>query len=154
MADFRAFTIEYPSFADQLLTDYHLSKLNPAGASGGKSKKLFPFQAMWDTGANGSIISKNVANQLQLKPTGEKKLLGIGGIQTVNEYLLRVHLPNEVGIITVDALEGGLDGFDILIGMDIINQGDFAITQQDGRTCFSFRMPSLEKIDFPKGKNA
>jgi hypothetical protein len=32
--------------------------------------------------------------------------------------------------------------------MDIITQGDFAITNFGGRTMFSFRLPSLESIDF------
>lgn len=37
---------------------------------------------------------------------------------------------------------------DVLIGMDIINQGDFAITNQNDKTMLSFRMPSRESIDF------
>jgi hypothetical protein len=40
---------------------------------------------------------------------------------------------------------------DVLIGMDIIGEGDFAVTHQDGKTTFSFRVPSLKTIDFRKG---
>ena len=42
----------------------------------------------------------------------------------------------------------------VLIGMDIINLGDFAVTNKNGRTAFSFRTPSIEYIDFghPKQK--
>jgi preprotein translocase subunit SecA len=36
----------------------------------------------------------------------------------------------------------------MLIGMDIIARGDFAVTNYDGKTVFSFRMPSVEQIDF------
>ena len=36
--------------------------------------------------------------------------------------------------------------------MDIISMGDFAISNKDGKTVFSFRVPSLERIDFT-GKN-
>ena len=32
--------------------------------------------------------------------------------------------------------------------MDIITQGDFAVTNHGGRTTFSFRCPSLQQIDF------
>jgi hypothetical protein len=32
--------------------------------------------------------------------------------------------------------------------MDIMTQGDMAITNKDNMTTFSFRVPSLEKIDF------
>ena len=37
---------------------------------------------------------------------------------------------------------------EVLIGMDIINRGDFAVTNRDGRTKFSFRIPSQADIDF------
>ena len=46
----------------------------------------------------------------------------------------------------VDALAGEQD--DVLIGMDIINLGDFAVSNVEGSTCFTFRMPSLEEFDF------
>ena len=32
--------------------------------------------------------------------------------------------------------------------MDIIGMGDFAVTHSDGKTTFSYRWPSSEKIDF------
>ncbi len=38
----------------------------------------------------------------------------------------------------------------MLIGMDIISRGDFAVTNKDGKTTFSFRLPSVAKIDFVK----
>ena len=44
--------------------------------------------------------------------------------------------------------EKNIQGADVLIGMDVINCGDFAISNLDGKTSFSFRMPSLERIDF------
>lgn len=37
---------------------------------------------------------------------------------------------------------------DFLIGMDIITLGDFAVTNVNGKTVFSFRYPSCEKIDY------
>lgn len=40
-------------------------------------------------------------------------------------------------------------GADIIIGMDIIQTGDFLISNTNGRTTFSFCMPPLEKqLDF------
>lgn len=36
----------------------------------------------------------------------------------------------------------------VLIGMDLITLGDFAVTNKNGQTCFSFRYPSSEWIDF------
>ena len=43
-----------------------------------------------------------------------------------------------------------LHGFDALIGMNIIAQGDFAVSNYKGITVFSFRMPSLACLDFVK----
>ena len=36
----------------------------------------------------------------------------------------------------------------VLIGMDVITQGDFAVSCKDGRTQFTFRMPSIEHADY------
>jgi uncharacterized protein YchJ len=35
--------------------------------------------------------------------------------------------------------------------MDIINLGDFAITNYGGNTVMSFRVPSIQEINFVKG---
>lgn len=36
----------------------------------------------------------------------------------------------------------------MLIGMDIINLGDFALTHKNGGTVFSFQIPSTHEYDF------
>lgn len=36
----------------------------------------------------------------------------------------------------------------LLIGMDIIGLGDFAVTNANDKTTFSFRIPSVREIDF------
>ena len=53
-------------------------------------------------------------------------------------------------VIGVPAMKGVLNETDALIGMNIINQnqGDFAVSNLNGRTKFSFRYPSLVDIDF------
>jgi len=64
-------------------------------------------------------------------------------------YLINLTLPNKVifSYVKVTKTDLGPD-FDVLIGMDIITRGDFAVTNKDGKTCFSFRVPSFEVIDF------
>jgi len=45
--------------------------------------------------------------------------------------------------------EGSIFGdSDVLIGMDIISLGDFAVTNFQEKTVFTFRIPSVERIDF------
>ena len=38
--------------------------------------------------------------------------------------------------------------------MDVITQGDFAVSNWDGRTAFSFRVPSRGEIDFVRDDEA
>ena len=49
--------------------------------------------------------------------------------------------------------KGNMKGAEILIGMDIINQGDFAVTNLNGITKFSFRVPSTAHLDFVEEHN-
>jgi len=68
----------------------------------------------------------------------------------VNTYLVNLFLPNNVVVAAVPVSEGGIAGADMLIGMDIITMGDFSITNCNGQSCWTFRMPSVEEIDFVK----
>ena len=66
-------------------------------------------------------------------------------------YLVNIGLPNGVGFLHVQVTKGTIaPGVDVLIGMDIINQGDFTVTNKGGITVFSFRYPSAIHIDFVK----
>jgi uncharacterized protein YchJ len=69
--------------------------------------------------------------------------------------LINIILRNNVGIPYLRVTEGIIHGsYDVLIGMDIINKGDFAVTNKDGKTAFSFRTPSVECIDFTKPESS
>lgn len=113
------------------------------------------IKAIWDTGASGSAITKKVAQQLGLVPTGMAQVNTANGIATQNTYTIDIGLPNKViiqGIIAteIDALAAGCDA---LIGMDVITLGDFSITNHNGSTCMSFRVPSGHEIDYVKNLN-
>ena len=110
------------------------------------------IQAIWDTGATGSVIAKSVAKNLNLIPTGISQVSTANGIALQNTYTINIKFPNGleiVGVVVteVDGLSGGCDG---LIGMDIITLGDFSITNYNGVTCMSFRVPSQHEIDYVK----
>jgi hypothetical protein len=47
-------------------------------------------------------------------------------------------------------MEFDCDEYDVIIGMDVICNGDYAITKQDGKTTSSFRIPLEVEIDFSK----
>jgi len=105
--------------------------------------------AIWDTGATNSVITKNVVTKIGLKAIGITQVNTAGGKLECNVFMINMFLPNNIGIPNIRATEGILGGnIDVLIGMDIISKGDFAITNTNGKTVFSFQIPSIYKIDF------
>jgi hypothetical protein len=109
------------------------------------------FQAIWDTGASASVITQKIIDQLGLKPIGMEVAYTAAGPHRTEAYLVAVFLPNHVCFPSVRVTRGDILGVDVLIGMDIITTGDFAITNQGGKTVCSFRCPSRTKIDFVAG---
>ena len=71
-----------------------------------------------------------------------------GTTEDVEVFLVNIGLPNRVMIPGIRVAKVVLSGADVLIGMDIIGRGDFAVTNRGGRTKFSFRIPSQADIDF------
>lgn len=72
---------------------------------------------------------------------GMKRVHTASGTANVPIYLVNVVLlPLNVQIPNLEVTAAKLTGCDVLIGMDIITQGDFAITNVEGKTCMSFRI--------------
>ena len=114
-------------------------------------KELPPeFRAIWDTGATNSVITSKVIDQCGLKATGMAVVHTAQDTVTTETFLVAIFLPNNVVLPEVRVSKLPIRGADVLIGMDIISQGDFAVTNKDGKTAFSFRMPSTQCIDFVK----
>jgi len=146
---FNAFTTKYEGRVLRIVTDVKVTSAFDPDKTDGKSVPRHACKALWDTGASGSVISPGVAKVLKLQPVGVANVTHAGGTSQCSTYLVNLELPNGVGIIGVQTSEfHGQDGFDVIVGMDIISLGDFALTHQDGKTCASFRIPSVEQIDY------
>lgn len=115
-------------------------------------KEHVPVKAQWDTGATGTCISKELASKLKLIPTGLVNVHTPSGIGTMNKYMINLVLNNEVRFVNLSVMDSeiGKQGIDVLIGMDIISNGDFAVSNYDGKTYFSFRLPSQEHVEYKK----
>lgn len=114
-----------------------------------KSSDIKNFRAIWDTGATNTVITEKVVKTCKLEPTGVTLVHTVGGTKRANTYLVSIFLPNKVVFGQLRVTEGEVFGqTDVLIGMDIISQGDFAVTNVEGKTTHSFRIPSVERIDF------
>ena len=68
----QAFTIRYDGLANVLITDCAISL--PTTLEDNSIQNFIECKGLWDTGATGSVISKNIADQLGLKPTGVQKV--------------------------------------------------------------------------------
>lgn len=118
-------------------------------SSGEPQPPMETFDAIWDTGATNSVITQAVVTACGLTPSGVTDVRHAAGkSEKVPTYLVNIGLPNGVGYPGVRVSIGQFSGGDILIGMDIIGTGDFAVTNVNGATKFSFRHPSMEVIDF------
>jgi len=108
------------------------------------------YSAIWDTGATNTAITNKVATECGLLPTGMCKVRTANGENDTCTYFVSLYLPNKVCLPQLRVSQATLFGADILIGMDVIGSGDFVITNFQGKTYMSFRMPSIECIDFVK----
>lgn len=154
----RAFSVPYNGIARALISSVRIGSPIPEPSKITKEIRIedyttSDFQAIWDTGATGTVITQSVADTCGLQPIGRTKVHTVGGEKESLVYLASVFLPNNIGITPITVTVGELGGdCDVLIGMDIISKGDFAVTNKDGKTLFSFRMPSTERIDFEKSR--
>lgn len=143
MGNVSAFTTKYNSRQPRLINEAYI-------ISG--SERMHTDCAQWDTGATKTCVSKAVVDRLGLTPIGWNMARTPAGERMLPVFLVDILLRNNVIVKDVQVMgsEIGGQGIDILIGMDIIGIGDFAVTNANGSTVFSFRIPSVEEIDFCK----
>jgi hypothetical protein len=116
-------------------------------------------RAIWDTGAQKSIITPHIANVLNLKPVDQVTIGGIHGKNQADIVVITLEIPGqhlhkdmEVAVCPFNSDPNS--DMNMLIGMDIIVQGDFVLSNGDGYTLFSFATPpSSDKIDLSKRNN-
>jgi hypothetical protein len=113
-------------------------------------------KAVWDTGAQQSVITPYIAKELNLQPIGQIVVAGVTGKGFSDIVILTLKIPDH-GIhknleVAVCPFNTDPDSdMQMLIGMDIISQGDFVLSNGDGYTLFSFAAPpSSAKIDLSK----
>jgi hypothetical protein len=145
MASFRGhcFTTKYNGLSNALQNDVQVSSVVPGG-----QVLTNKARALWDTGAMSSAITPALANKLGLKVVSRTIMTTPSGTADCNQYFITLLLPNKVEITDVLVLEAIPANCDILIGMDIIGMGDFAVSHFEGKTMFSFRIPSMQHFDF------
>jgi len=136
----------------EILTDVGLALPIDQDLININDSRVHIVKALWDTGATNSVITPNAAVLLGLKPSGVANVNHAGGSSLVNTYIVDIVLINNLHFRSVKVSECSdvVGNFDCIIGMDIIARGDFSFTNVGGISVFSFRLPSLETVDYVK----
>lgn len=148
---FKAFTSTASSRLNRLINVVDVGRAFDPRQHSVPPSPIRPYKGLWDTGASNTVISKRVADELGLPIVGQTTVHHAGGDHICPTHEIFIGLPNGVGIVGILVTGNdkmNTDAFDVILGMDVINQGDFSITNVDGKTCLSFRIPSVETIDY------
>ena len=127
---------------------------NPEKGFQGSIVKL-SSTAQWDTGADYCMISPRLARDLRLISAGEASVNAVEGTDC-RRTTYRVHMALPNGIILEDILaieDPGLKdvGVDFLIGLNVINELDFALTHdRNADSVLSISFPGARLVDFSK----
>ena len=130
---------EFPTIVEAILTECNIFSSD--------GKKFHTDHAMWDTGADTTIISPRIAKELQLTPYKQGGISGIGGASASNVYLVHIQVPTGDFIANVEVMESDFYDYEVIIGTDVIMFGDLLITNADDKTIFQFRTPSIGGIE-------
>ena len=102
-----------------------------------------------------SVISTEVVQEMDLIPVDAVKVRSLTGERESPVYLVNVTLHGASGLpdIKIEGVRvaaGDLEVASVLIGMDIIGLGDFAISHENDEVLMSYRYPPLRTIDFAR----
>jgi hypothetical protein len=147
MTKLRAFTNIYAGRSYRLLSNAGVSEADKPFP---QNKAKLPWLGLWDTGASNSVITQKIVDALGLIPDDRVVVSTPSGIMETFLYTVDICLPNDIVIQHLSVPLGHMATSDLLIGMDIISQGDFAVSNVDGKTAFTYRVPSLVRFDFEK----
>ncbi len=137
---------EYPGMIDAIQTDCIVM---PGIEEMTQSRQLSYAEVksmVWDTGATNTLVSSQVVEALGLVPVEQSLVEGVGGIVASSVYRISVYLADNIVFKNVKALCSDIGDYDLVVGMDIIAQGDFAVSHNKGQVCFSFRYPPKGRI--------
>lgn len=126
--------------------------ITPVKVKNALNSNQIETRGLWDTGAQNSAITKKAAELLSLPIIGKTQIRGVHGIKEVNVYYIEIVLNNPNITVKCNATECeelSNDGtVNLLLGMNVISRGDFVISNFEGHTTMTFRVPSLESINF------
>ncbi|MCQ2250836.1 MAG: hypothetical protein MJZ66_06975 [Bacteroidales bacterium] len=136
-------TRNFHEHVDSILTECYVYKAIDGPHEKSIKRVLVP-KALWDTGASCSLVSSRVVKALELVSVGKSGVSGYNNSLDIKDtFHIHIGLPTGDIVTNLYAMEcADNDDFDVIIGMDVIGNGDFVITNNDNTTKFTFRVPS------------
>ena len=144
-----AVLVRTPNGLDTLVPIHNARVIHPDDPD-----NFLDVKALWDTGASHTSITKRVVQHLGLVATGSIKTIHVGGKDDALVYRADLRLPGGnvrehsatvTSLHVSDMRDRDPGDFDLIIGMNIIMQGDFALTGGMGSwRKMTFRSPSAE----------
>lgn len=105
------------------------------------------WKAIWDTGATVTAISYRVIETLGLIEFGKDVIQTANGKIITNTYLIDLWIEGKIMMRNVLASCADIqDDFDVLIGLDIINKGEFSLTHENGFSVFRFEITPIKNL--------
>lgn len=139
-------TVVYDDIVDCIVTNVTVKSVFGGGE--------VATSGIWDTGATASVITRSAAMRLGLKPVSIARVRGVHGEHDANVYVVEIALHDGQISLTASVTEcdelSGDGSVGVLIGMDIIQTGNFCISHEMGRTVMSFVKPPQGAVDFSK----
>lgn len=140
-----AFTKRFDTLVSALVTKVEI--INP-----NDTEKSLIVDALWDTGSTVSAISQELVEDLELTDCYPTIVKGISSVSETYKFPVFLRLSETSDIIAVQpCMVDSIPSFPralFLVGMDIISKGNFAISNENGHTVFSFMIPSAFSVDF------
>lgn len=135
-----AFTVPYNKETNALIVQARIFE-------NGKSYETW---GLIDTGSTKTAISQTVVDKLQLTVCGTNVTNTASGSDQVPCYMVSLIIQDAINVVCfeVELFEKYENGPDFLIGMDVISQGNLAITNYNGIKQISFEYPASGAIDF------
>lgn len=125
---------EFPKIVDRIVTNISIESNVING--------YIKCKALWDTGATTSGLSQDLINRIGLSPIKRGITSnGVSGKFSTDVYRINISIDEFWSCGGIQAVRYDLDDCDLLIGMDVISQGDFAVKNVNGKTVMTFRCP-------------
>lgn len=145
MEETKTFTKKYDYLTKRLDTPCGIAKEGEAL----KMAWLYgQYIAIWDTGCAMTTVKSSLLKSLGLESKESISINTVSGTTEHDVYYVDLLLPGGFALKHHKVIAGEQNACDVLVGMDVITMGDFAVTNLNGETTFTFRVPSECVIDF------